>query len=211
MTSAESGPRPLSVGSIVVRDSWFWTEAVRDPSLLLLFLFRFIESSNSPASRLRRGGVSDRNFCDDRRSCHRGRNLKFATQLAHTFFHASQPDTQYTGTPAISKHLWRNPDTVIDDLQARHALADRQSNLCRPACRMTMNIGQTFLEDSKHCQFQVRRQTAEIGRDFEVRRGLAALRKSFQVPGNGRLQTQLIQHRGVHQMRNGACFLDRAL
>src|SRR5215472_19181808 len=107
MTSAEAGPRPLSVGSIVERDRWSWAaEAARDASLLLLFLFRFIESSSGPDSRLRSGGFSRRNFCDDRRSCHRGRNLKFATQLAHTFFHTSQSDTQYTGIPAISKHLW---------------------------------------------------------------------------------------------------------
>src|SRR5215469_5148582 len=137
MISAEAGPRSLFEGfegSLLVRDSWFWAEAVRDPSLPLLFLFRFIECSNSLDSRLRRGGVSDRNFCDNRRSCHRGRNLKLATQPAQTFFHTSQPDSQYTGIPAVSKHLWRNPNAVIDDLQARHAPADRQTNLCRPAC-----------------------------------------------------------------------------
>ena len=42
------------------------------------------------------------------------------------------------------------------------------------AARMTMNISQTFLNDTKNCKFEIVWQPAKIGRDFQIDLNLAA-------------------------------------
>ena len=68
---------------------------------------------------------------------------------------------------------------------------------------MTMDIGQTFLNDAENGEFYVVWQPGEIIRDFQIDVDLAALRKSIHVPAQRRDQTGDFEKGRVKKMGEG--------
>ena len=68
------------------------------------------------------------------------------------------------------------------------------------ASRMPVNVGETFLYQPKSRSFYDARQAAEIVRTVEVDFNLAPLRKSIDVPTEGRGQASFIEQRGMQRI-----------
>src|ERR1700733_10782758 len=72
------------------------------------------------------------------------------------------------------------------------------------APRVTVDIGQTFLNDSKKRELSVLGQPYKIRRDFQIHLDVAAFRESVHVPLKRRRQTCNLKKRRMKKIRNSA-------
>jgi len=69
-----------------------------------------------------------------------------------------------------------------------------------------MNVGEAFLHDPENSDFQILRESPEIGREIEINLNLAAFGEPFHKQTKSRRETDFIQQRWMQQMRDSAEF-----
>ena len=63
-----------------------------------------------------------------------------------------------------------------------------------------MNVRQAFLQDAEESQFDGRGHAYQLRGQIEAHTDSAALGKTFDVPAGGRIESGLIEQRGVEQV-----------
>src|ERR1035438_5303363 len=72
---------------------------------------------------------------------------------------------------------------------------------------MAVNVGETFLQDTKKRQFHGSRQSIHFRGKVQLRLNPAALSESIHVPPSGRLKTRFIEQGGMQQIRDRSSLL----
>src|SRR5262249_32474218 len=121
------------------------------------------------------------------------RNFELTAKLTNTFVHATQAHTA-RAQPIFSRFFPKFGEdalSVICHLQDREAVVARKTDIGGRAAGMTMHVGKTLLQDAEEGEFGLARKTSELG--VRLKRGfdLAALGKSFEIPRDGRAQSNL--------------------
>jgi hypothetical protein len=96
-----------------------------------------------------------------------GFNLHLALELTQPLLHSTNA---YAGTSRLNLRKFRRRHAIalIADLDCDLSCFTSNSNSCRLAPGMAMDVGQAFLDQSEDNQFHVARQSAEVLRDFKV-------------------------------------------
>ena len=71
---------------------------------------------------------------------------------------------------------------------------------------MAMDVGETFLHDSKDRGLALRREPSQVGIQLQIDVDLAPFPKSFDVPAHGGGKACLVKQRRVQQVRNSTQF-----
>ena len=77
-------------------------------------------------------------------------NLPLAAELSHAFAHTKQTDSDEGVFLARGQGLGRNTASVIDDFQVNLAVLDTKTDYGRRTSRVTVNVGETFLNHTKY-------------------------------------------------------------
>src|ERR1700688_35228 len=127
--------------------------------------------------------------------------LQSSAQLPQALSHAAKSEARSGHLPLF---FFRNASSKVPNLNGAVVAFLLNTNDCGGASRVTVNVRQTFLNDTEDSDFHFRRQAAEIVRNYQIDINLAALRETIHVPAQSRSKTRQVEKRGVKEMGNGA-------
>lgn len=73
---------------------------------------------------------------------------------------------------------------------------------------MPVDIRQALLKNSEDSHLDVPRQPSDVGLNFSIHANAAAFGESLHVPFDGGLQSHLLEHRRIQEIRDGANLAD---
>src|SRR5579864_8752746 len=133
--------------------------------------------------------------------------VELPAQLPHPLAHSGDA---HPGE-LLGAILRLQPATLVGHFQRDVAVVAKQPHLSHFASRMAVHVGEAFLQHAKDRQFDEIWQLGDVGRHFQIDLYSAALRKTGQVPGNYRLQSNFVQQRWVQQVRDHTNLAHRTL
>src|SRR5690349_8926893 len=106
------------------------------------------------------------------------------------------------------RELIGEPPALVPNLQYVPAVIHQQFDVSDPTAGMTVNVGESLLQDPKQRKLCIPRKPPELFRNLEIHPDAASSRKTIKVPGNRRTQAQLLQHRWIQQVRHRSNFFN---
>src|SRR3984957_7008484 len=129
-----------------------------------------------------------------------GANFEVAAELADAFAHALEADAATFG------RTWSGRETLapVAHFQADFAGGASDADAGARAAGMAVHVGERFLHDAEDGGFAFAGEAAEVRRQLDFDRNVAALGKFFDEPAQRRLQTHFVEQRRMQQVRDGA-------
>src|SRR5215472_7395112 len=126
---------------------------------------------------------------------------------------ARPPDSDSRRTPVTHGVALFRRDTSAAVLHFQADLTIRTANTDSGvgALRVTVNVREAFLYNSKKSRLQVWREPTQIIGDVEINSDLAPFRETVQVRAQARCKSNFVEQRRVEQMRDGAQLLRKLL
>src|SRR5262249_39229440 len=136
-------------------------------------------------------------------------NFQSSAELHNSFAHASHADAGRACLGYLGQFLGRYAFSPIADVDSDVIAGPDEAKAGHGTSRVAKNIGQAFLDDAEDGGFEILRKPAEVFGQVEINGNLAAFRKAFDVPAQGRTQAGFVEQRRVEQVGNGANFRTR--
>ena len=141
-----------------------------------------------------------------------GSNFQAATQFVDPFAHAAEANTHSCAGPAeFLEKAGRHSFSVVRDAEAHRGGIFFHIDFGGGASGMTMNVGQTLLQNTEEDQLDFFGHAAEVFGDIELDIDFAAPGEAVDVPLGGRSEAELIKEGRVQQIGERARFIDALL
>src|SRR5580658_8231454 len=134
-------------------------------------------------------------------------NLQRAPEFSHALAHTAESYSVICSRRHGRTSLYANTLPLIANLQSQHFFIGRPYLYsCRLAARMTINVGQTFLHDSKNRNLHFGCKPAEFRREFNSHLYAATLCKTIGKQLDRGQEPDFVKKRRMKQMRNSTYF-----
>src|SRR5690348_2438029 len=112
----------------------------------------------------------------------------------HAFDHSAEADSKgIRGITAGLQRGRRNSLPLIAHLEVNHAIVLKpHGNLGGGTFRVPKDVGETFLENSKDCQFRVAGKSSDVLVEIAGDLNPTPLGEAFDIPGYGGAQADLL-------------------
>src|SRR5579864_5188614 len=105
-------------------------------------------------------------------------DVEATAQLPESFSHAADSHPRDAGRGHLTLFFWRYTLAAILDLDANVTVRGNNANRGGQAFRMTMDIGETFLDGPENGRLRFAGKPPKILRKFQIDFNLTALRES---------------------------------
>src|SRR5215467_2191448 len=129
-------------------------------------------------------------------------NVEVTTQLTQPFAHAADSNPGDSSRSHGELLVQGYALSVILYLHTKQVVRGVNPNLSCGTFRMTMNVGQAFLDGPEDRGLRLTRKPSKILWENQRKFYLAALRKSLNVPAKCGGESRLVKQRGMEQVRN---------
>src|SRR5215471_11726303 len=120
--------------------------------------------------------------------------FQLPAELPHAFAHTKQADSYGGVFLANSESLGRNTASVINDFQVNLAVLDIKSDNGGGTARVTVNVGEGFLNHAKYGDLEFNRKALQCRGQVEFDVDTASLREAVDKPTNGGQKSDLVEH-----------------
>ena len=127
-------------------------------------------------------------------------NLQVAVELPQALAYSKKTNADGGVLPASGESLGRNAASVIDDFQVNLTVLDTKTDNGRRTSRVTVNVGEAFLNHAKYSGLEFGRETLQGRRQVKFDIDTASLREASDKPTNGGQKSDLVEHGRMQQV-----------